>query len=260
MDREEDLRVWLGERSLGDPTVLRVTDLVDLGIKPSDLGELDSLFGRDILPVVLGRATLRLTVGSLIGEIQRGSERIVGIVKALKSYSYMDRDILQSVDINEGLDDTLVMLAGVLREGVTIRRNYDTSLPTIIASGGELNQVWTNLIDNAVDAMDGAGELAIQTQRDGDEAVVRITDSGQGIPTGLRDTLFDPFVTSKAVGKGTGLGLNISHNIVVRKHKGSISVESEPGRTCFEVRLPIQRSDQTNEAIENESVGAEDSR
>ena len=158
MDREEDLRVWLGERSLGDPTVLRVTDLVDLGIKPSDLGELDSLFGRDILPVVLGRATLRLTVGSLIGEIQRGSERIVGIVKALKSYSYMDRDILQSVDINEGLDDTLVMLAGVLREGVTIRRNYDTSLPTIIASGGELNQVGTNLIDNAVDAMAVPGQ------------------------------------------------------------------------------------------------------
>ena len=210
--------------------------------------------------MVLGRATHRLAVGSLIGEIRRGSERIVAIVKALKSYSYMDRDILQSVDINEGLDDTLVMLGGLLRKGVTIRRDYDASLPTIMASGGELNQVWTNLIDNAVDAMGGAGELAIQTVRDGGEVAVRITDSGQGIPSGLRDTLFDPFVTSKAVGKGTGLGLNISHNIVVQKHNGSISVESEPGRTCFEVRLPIQRSDQAVEAIEDESVGMEDSR
>jgi signal transduction histidine kinase len=145
------------------------------------------------------------------------------------------------VNVNEGIEDTLIMLHSHLKKGVNVTRDYDENLPAITASGGELNQVWTNLIDNAVDAMNGEGDLTVKTSRDGDVVVVQIIDSGPGIPQEMCDTLFDPFVTSKPVGEGTGLGLNISRNIIVQKHRGAIDVKSRPGRTCFEVRLPVDR-------------------
>jgi signal transduction histidine kinase len=131
------------------------------------------------------------------------------------------------------------MLRSKLKEGVTVRREYEVDLPRIQAYGSELNQVWTNIIDNAVDAMNGQGDLALRTRQEDQWVVVEIEDNGPGIPDQVQSNIFDPFFTTKAPGEGTGLGLNISHNIIVQKHGGKISVHSVPGKTCFEVRLPI---------------------
>jgi len=241
-DREDDIGVWIG-RHAADDLAPHVAGIVDLGLQSSDLDDLIEVFDAALLSIVLRRAALLLAVISLLGEISRGSNRVAGIVKALKSYSYLDRGELQLVSVNDGLDDTLLMLGSVLKQGITVQRDYDASLPSITASGGELNQVWTNLIDNAADAMEGSGALSIRTRREGDEIVVQVIDSGRGIPDELREQVFDPFVTSKSVGDGTGLGLNITHNIVVQKHKGTITFASKPGRTCFEVRLPSHAAD-----------------
>jgi signal transduction histidine kinase len=151
----------------------------------------------------------------------------------------MDQAEVTAVDVNDGLRDTLVMLTSILA-GVRVQRELDEELPRIEARGGELNQVWTHLIDNAVAAMGGQGELVVRSARDDDELVVQIIDSGPGIPSELQARIFDPFVTTKPVGKGAGLGLNISRNIVVNKHGGTIAVTSRPGRTCFVVRLPLR--------------------
>ncbi|MGD8362808.1 MAG: ATP-binding protein, partial [Gemmatimonadota bacterium] len=178
------------------------------------------------------------TTVSLLQELGLGAERISTLVNALRSYTYLDQGRLQAVNVNEGLQSTLTMLGTLLQGRVTVHRHFDESLPRIEASGGELNQVWTNLIENAVSAMNGVGELEVHTLREGEEIVVRIVDNGTGIPDHIRDRLFDPFVTTKPVGEGTGLGLNISRNIVV-KTGGTMVVDSHPGRTSFEVRLPI---------------------
>jgi signal transduction histidine kinase len=143
------------------------------------------------------------------------------------------------VDVHEGLDNTLVILRSKLKPGVSVHRDYDPDLPHIQAYGSELNQVWTNLIDNAIDAMNGQGEITLRTGHDDEWVIVEIEDNGTGIPEAILPKLFDPFSTTKPPGQGTGLGLNICHNIVVQKHKGRIEVTSQPGKTCFEVRLPL---------------------
>jgi signal transduction histidine kinase len=143
------------------------------------------------------------------------------------------------VNLHEGLDNTLVMLRSKLKQGVVVQRDYDPSLPAIQAFGSELNQVWTNLIDNAIDAMNAQGSITVRTRHDGQWAIVEIEDNGPGIPEAIQTKLFDPFFTTKPPGKGTGLGLNISYNIVVQKHQGRIDVFSVPGKTRFEVRLPL---------------------
>ena len=242
MDREAEIQAWLDGHGL-EELESEASGLAELGLDTTEFETLSDLYEPDLLSLVLKRSTLWHTISSLLGEIGQGSSRILGIVKALKSYTYLDQGTLQAVRVGEGLDDTLVMLGGVLKQGVTVTRDYDPDLPCITAHGAELNQVWTNLIDNAVDAMEGSGELTVRTRRDGDRVVVQIIDSGPGVPAGLLDRVFDPFVTSKPVGQGTGLGLNISHHIVVQKHGGAISVDSKPGRTCFEVRLPLHPAD-----------------
>jgi signal transduction histidine kinase len=141
--------------------------------------------------------------------------------------------------VRDGLDNTLIILHNKLKNGVTVIREYADNLPGIQAYAGELNQVWTNLIDNAIDAMDGEGTLIVRTRREDSWVVVEIEDNGKGIPEEHQPKIFDPFFTTKGPGVGTGLGLNISRNLVVQKHKGEISVKSRPGRTCFTVRLPI---------------------
>jgi signal transduction histidine kinase len=161
------------------------------------------------------------------------------IIKALKAYTYMDQAPIQSVDAHEGLDNTLVMLRNKLKAGIDVHRQYAENLPRLQAHGSELNQVWTNIIDNAVEAMQGRGELTLRTRQEEQWVVVEIEDNGPGIPPAVQAKIFDPFFTTKAPGKGTGLGLNISHNIIVQKHKGQIAVRSQPGKTCFEIRLPI---------------------
>jgi len=176
---------------------------------------------------------------SLLSEISLGSGRIAEIVKALKTYTYMDQAPVQSVDLREGLENTLIVLHSKLKRGVTVIREYAEDLPVIEAYASELNQVWTNIIDNAIDAMGGEGTLVVRTRREDPWVVVEIEDSGPGIAEELQLKIFDPFFTTKGAGEGSGLGLNISRNLIVQKHHGQISVMSEPGKTCFEVRLPI---------------------
>ena len=175
---------------------------------------------------------------NLLAEIGTGVGRISQIVKALKTYSYLDQAPVQAVDVREGLEDTLLILRSKL-EGISVRREYAPDLPRIQGYGSELNQVWTNLIDNAAYAVDGKGEIVLRTRREGDSVIVEVQDNGPGIPAEIKDRIFDPFFTTKPVGQGTGLGLDISYNIVVNKHRGDIQVSSEPGRTVFEVRLPL---------------------
>jgi signal transduction histidine kinase len=237
MDRESEVQDWLDDHDV-DATGVDAGALMELEIGAHELDELMALFGRDVLAAVLERTVRGYTILSLIAEIGHGSERISEIVRALKSYTYLGQSPVQTMDLNQGLGDTLVMLNSILKEGITVTRDLDDTLPRVDVHGAELNQVWTNLITNAVDAMDGQGELMVRSGRDGADAVVQIIDSGPGIPPDVRDRLFDPFVTTKPVGMGTGLGLSISRNIVGH-HGGTIHVRSEPGRTCFEVRLPL---------------------
>jgi signal transduction histidine kinase len=179
-------------------------------------------------------------VETLIGEVRMAGERISEIVGAVKSYAYLDQAPVQRIDVRKGLDDTLVILRHKLKEGgIEVTRDYDPDLPEIEAWGSELNQVWTNLIDNAADAMGGQGGISIQARRfDADEIQVTICDTGPGIPADVASKIFEPFFTTKPPGIGSGLGLHISHNVVVR-HGGRIDLETEPGRTCFLVTLPV---------------------
>ena len=186
--------------------------------------------------------SFKFAIYNLVDEISLGTGRIVEIVKALKTYTYMDQAPIQSVDVREGIDNTLIILHSKLKSGVTVVRDYAEDLPEVQAHASELNQVWTNLIDNAIDAMEGVGTLVVRAREDGKWVIVEIEDSGAGIPAHLQSKIFDPFFTTKGPGEGTGLGLNISRNLVVKKHHGEISVVSQPGTTCFSIRLPTDTS------------------
>jgi signal transduction histidine kinase len=175
----------------------------------------------------------------LMNEIEDSATRVSALVGAAKQYSQMDRAPYQVVNVHELLDSTLVMLAAKIGPDITIAKDYDRTLPDIPAYPGELNQVWTNLIDNAVSAMHGAGTLTIRTARDGEYLLVEVGDTGPGVPPEIRDRIFEPFFTTKPVGEGTGLGLDISWRIVVNTHHGYLQVESVPGDTRFRVRLPL---------------------
>jgi signal transduction histidine kinase len=234
-DREEGIQQWLDQRVLQVDAAV----LADLGFTATSLDDLAAQFGAPQLPLVLGRVACWHAIHQLMADVGHGAERVMAIVKALQSYTVLDRAPVQTVDLHEGLEDTIVMLSGQLRDGVIVQREYDRGLPHITAWASELNQVWTHLLDNAVDAMSGRGTIVLRTRRDGGHAVVEVIDSGPGVPPEILDRVFDPFVTTKPVGKGTGLGLNVSRNIVVEKHGGTIRVDSVPGQTCFEVRLPL---------------------
>jgi signal transduction histidine kinase len=175
----------------------------------------------------------------LLTEIEDATTRISTLVRAAKQYSQLDRAPYQVVDVHELLDSTLAMLAGKIPPGIRVVKDYDRSLPAIPAYAAELNQAWTNLIDNAVAAMGQAGVLTVRTGLDRDQVVVDIGDTGPGVPAKIRERIFEPFFTTKPVGQGTGLGLDITWRIVVNKHHGDIQLESVPGDTRFRVRLPV---------------------
>jgi signal transduction histidine kinase len=182
-----------------------------------------------------------LDMESLVGEIRNSAGRISELVAAMKDYSHLDTGPFERTDIHEGIDNTLLILKHKWKKGVSLVRDYDPDLPQVCAQSGELNQVWTNIIDNAIDAMGGQGTLTIRTSRDRDCALVEIGDTGTGIPPELQRRIFDPFYTTKEVGQGTGLGLDISYRIVVRRHHGDIRVESQPGDTWIKVWIPIDQ-------------------
>ncbi len=172
--------------------------------------------------------------------MKESTGRISELVAAIKSHSQMDKSSMQTIDVTEGLESTLVMLGHKLRDGVTVVREYGAGVPRIEAYAGELNQVWTNLMDNAVDAMDGGGTLRVATRADGDAVVVEICDTGPGMSPQVLARAFEAFYTTKDVGKGTGLGLDIAKRIIEQRHGGTIDVESEPGNTVLRVRLPVR--------------------
>jgi signal transduction histidine kinase len=181
-----------------------------------------------------------LATATLLGEVKESTRRISELVAAVRSYSQMDRGSIQTIDVTEGIESTLVMLGHKLRDGVDVIRAYGADVPRIDAYAGELNQVWTNLIDNAVDAMQGVGTLRVTTGTDGDRVVVEFTDSGPGMPPEVVARAFEPFYTTKDVGKGTGLGLDIAQRIITEHHGGTITIHSHPGETTLAVRLPHQ--------------------
>jgi signal transduction histidine kinase len=184
----------------------------------------------------LKRVSALTEINDLLGELEDSTSKISDLVRAIKEYSYMDQAPVQDVDLTKSLENTLIIMAHKLRKGVTVKRDYHP-VPLLVNSyGSELNQVWTNIIDNAVDAMHGKGELQVRTFVEGDCAVVEIGDSGPGIPPEIQSRIFEPFFTTKGVGEGTGLGLDTTLRIV-RKHRGSINVISSPGDTRFQVRL-----------------------
>ncbi len=236
-DREAELEDWLD--SLGVENAWEQAPLlVNLGHTPDSLkGEL-AIFPQETLPVVLDWITCGAGLYHISDEISQGAGRISEIVKALKSYVYLDQAPVQSVSIQEGLENTLVILRYKLKQGIAVERDYDPAVPLIQAYASELNQVWTNIIDNAIDAMEGQGKITLRTRYQDPWVVVDIADDGPGIPQEILPKLFNPFFTTKPMGKGTGLGLNISYNII-HKHGGDIKVDSKPGETHFAVWLPL---------------------
>ncbi len=237
-DREYELETWLVDRGIDDAWELAPT-LVNLDYETAELATLVSCFSSEQLELVIGWLNATFNVYNLMTEIGGGAQRISEIVKALKSYSYLDQAPVQAVDVHDGLDNTLLILRHKLKTGIDVSRKYSPTLPKIEAYGSELNQVWTNIIDNAADALDGKGKIELRTRRQDDWVIVEIEDNGPGIPAELQSRIFDPFFTTKPPGSGTGLGLDISYNIVVHKHHGDIKVTSQSGKTCFEVWLPI---------------------
>jgi signal transduction histidine kinase len=236
-DNESDLEAWLELLSLTDAWEI-APKLVDLGLSKSQLEKLSTDFQPTQFPVVLQWLVNTCEVYKLIEDIGQTSSRIADIVAALKVYTFLDQAPVQNVDIHAGLDSTITVLQSKLN-GINVKRNYAADMPQIEAYGSELNQVWTNLIENAIEAMDGEGEISLQTHREINCVIVEIEDNGSGIPEDIQGHIFDPFFTTKPPGLGTGLGLNVSHNIVVQKHKGRLEVHSKPGKTRFQVRLPL---------------------
>ncbi len=237
MQREDDVEAWLAHHGVPDGWRLAPA-IVSMGLDDDALDELARAFEPSRLPAVLVLLTDVYSSHALLESIRADTERVTEIVQSLRSYSYLDQAPVQSVDVHGGLEDTLVMLRARLKDGIVVRKEFASDLPHIEAYGKELNQVWTNIIDNAIDAMNGEGRLIVRTRRDGPWVVVEIEDDGPGIPPENLSKIFDPFFTTKGPGQGTGLGLNISRNLVVQKHRGQMSVTSQPGSTCFAIRLP----------------------
>lgn len=236
-EAEDELTDWLEDHGVNNGWKLAPT-LVAAGLKPDDLEQLKAQADPDCIGSVLTWLEATLTGICTLDQIKLSSKRISELIKAMKDYSYMDRGPLQEVDVHEGIESTLTILKHKLKYGVEVIREYG-ELPHICAYGGELNQVWTNLIDNAIDAMNGKGHLRIRTAQEGDRVLVEITDDGSGIPAEIQPRIFDQFFTTKEVGKGTGLGLDIVRRLVEGQHKGSVHLESKPGETRFQVRIPI---------------------
>jgi len=237
-DREDELSDWLDEHGIGDGWRM-APNFVQAGLGADWLEHVRDTVGGEMLDPALRWLNYTVETELLMNEIEDSTTRISTLVGAAKQYSQLDRAPFQTVDVHELLDSTLLMLAGKIGDGVTVVKDYDRSLPKIPAYPSELNQVWTNLIDNAVSAMNRTGALTVRTAREDDCALVEFGDTGPGVPDEIKSRIFEPFFTTKPVGEGTGLGLDISWRIVVNKHHGDLRVESVPGDTRFQVRLPI---------------------
>jgi signal transduction histidine kinase len=236
-DLEEQIDSLL--RSHGQEDLWQLSaDLAKKNFQPAALEHLFATLDAGTARAALVRISTTLEIVGLLNEIESSASRISDLVKAIKEYTFMDRSPVQNIDIVKTLENTLTIMNHKLKGGVKVQRDYQP-IPLLVNSfGSELNQVWTNLIDNAIDAMGGQGELRVRTYRDDDCVVVEIADNGPGISPKVQPHIFEPFFTTKGVGEGTGLGLDTVQRIV-KKHRGSIQVLSKPGDTRFQVWLPL---------------------
>jgi len=238
IDLEDELTDWLKSHGVTDGWRFSPA-LVAGGINTLALERISEHVTTDALNDVLTWLEATLSIASVVNVLEQSTDRIFEVVKAVKAYSYMDQALLQNIDLHEGLDNTLTILAYKLKSrSVIVIRQYSQNLPCIPAHGSALNQVWTNLIDNAIDAVDEGGTIWVRTSSEKDYVMVEIADNGPGIPPEIQSQIFEPFFTTKDVGAGTGLGLEVAYRIVVSQHKGDIRCFSTPSDTRFQVRLP----------------------
>jgi signal transduction histidine kinase len=243
-DLEDELGDWMEGRNITGSWDLAPV-FAQAGLDVTCLEGIEQKVDTGLLDQAVHWLGYALETEQLMSDIEDATSRVSNLVSAAKQYSQMDRAAHQWIDVHAGLDSTLVMLNHKIGQGVKIVKDYDRTLPQIPAHPAELNQVWTNLIDNAVQAMNGAGTLTVRTYREDDHLVVSVGDTGPGVPEELRKRVFEPFFTTKPVGEGTGLGLDISYRIVVNGHGGDITLSSEPGDTQFRVRLPLTEPSST---------------
>ncbi len=241
-DLEYEIETWLTDRGF-DRSWELAPGLSDAGMSVGQLSSIADLVDRHSLPAIIELISVAQEQLSLVRQIEEGTRRMSTIVKALESYSYLDQAPVQNIDITSGLDDTLMLIEHRLEE-IEVVREYADTLPVIEALGGELNQVWSNLIENAVYSIEEtaveAGRLTVRATPSDTGVTVEVEDNGSGIPEEIRHRVFDSFFTTKPPGSGTGLGLDISRNIVIQHHGGNLSVDSEPGKTTFKVELPLR--------------------
>jgi len=249
-EREEELALWLENLGLEDAWDLAPT-FADAGLRTGDLEALVESIPSGPRADALRYLGAVIGVSGLLDGVERSAGRVSEIVGTMEGYSYMDQAPLQDVDINRNLQDTVSVL-GYKLGGVEVRLDLDPALPPVAAYGGELNQVWTALLDNAIDATGGGGRVGVRTTCEKDLVLVEVSDDGPGIPEPIRGRIFEPFFTTKDVGSGTGLGLDVSYRIVVGRHGGDIHVVSQPGDTRFEVRLPVRGPAGGGEAMDVE--------
>ena len=238
-EQEDGLQEWLEDHGVGEAWELAPV-LVASGWDRDELARVAERFSSTQLPVVVRWLGAGSSVYGLLEEVGKSAEAMSEIVKAVKTYSYLDQAPIQEVDVIESLENTLVLLRPKIDAGISITRDYADDVPRIEAYGSELNQVWTNLIDNAIDAVEDQGELTLRAFTAESVVTVDVIDDGPGIPPEIQPRIFEPFFTTKAPGVGTGLGLHIAYNIVVHKHRGQIQVASRPGETRLRVDLPIR--------------------
>jgi signal transduction histidine kinase len=235
----DQLQVWLEESGFESAWELAPA-MVTFGWDSESLEKLKHTLVPSLFDLSIQWLGICCLMMGLLLEVLQTTDRISQIVRAVKSYTYLDQAPLLEVDVHEGLENTLLIMQHKLKKGITLKREYASDLPRIEAYASELNQVWTNIIDNAIDALDGKGEIKIKTYREDHGVVVEISDTGPGIPEEIQPRIFEPFFTTKAPGQGTGLGLHISHDIIANRHHGQLLVESKPGETKFKVILPKQ--------------------
>jgi signal transduction histidine kinase len=238
-DREDALSDWLSDHGVERDWVI-APPLAAAGVDPAWCERAAVVLEGSALEPGLEWVASTFSLATLLTEVKESTRRISELVAAVRSYSQMDRASMQRVAVTDGLESTLVMMRHKLRDGVEIRRDYGLDVPEVEAYAGELNQVWTNLVDNAVDAMEGVGTLRVTTRAAGDRVVVEIADTGPGMPAAVRERAFEAFYTTKDVGKGTGLGLDIARRIVVDRHGGTIDIDSTPQGTVMRVQIPVR--------------------
>jgi len=237
VEREEAIQAWLESHQVAEAWKLAPL-LADANLTDAHLESFAVAAGASLGSELTRFGTL-LEMERIAAELEQSTARISDLIRAIKEYSYMDQAPLQEVDIKKSLETTLTIMHHKLKRGISVQREYAPDLPKVMAYGSELNQVWTNLIDNAVDAMKENGKLTVRAARENEYVLVEIADNGPGIPPEVQSHIFEPFFTTKGVGEGTGLGLDVVHRIV-RKMRGLITVKSVPGDTRFQVRIPIQ--------------------